>query len=260
MIKGKTVTDGNKAKSAIVFGASGGLGAGCVRALARDWPTVAIVYHRGREKAEALAAELPDSCKGYVVQCDVTDGSSVRRAIAEVNENCGPIGASIYSAGVEIDQPYISETTEEQWQGMFNTEVMGFTRMISAVLPLLRAHGGGVIVAVTSMANTRVIVGDTISAAPKAAIESLCRGIAKEEGRYGIRANTVAPGAMNAGLGEQYMAERWTPEFWEKFRKAIPLRRFGLAEDIGEAAAFFASDRASYLTGQTLIVDGGYTL
>lgn len=254
------MTQANKGKSAIVFGASGGLGAGCVRALARDWPVVAIVYHRGRDKAEALAAELPEGCRGYPVQCDVTDGDSVRRAIADVTENCGPIGAAIYSAGVEIDQPYISETTEEQWQEVFNTEVLGFTRMISAVLPLFRKQGGGVIVAVTSMANRRVIVGDTISAAPKAAIESLCRGIAKEEGRFGIRANTVAPGAMNAGLGEQFMAERWTPEFWENFRKSIPLRRFGLAEDIGEAAAFFASERASYLTGQTLIVDGGYSL
>lgn len=248
------------AKCAIVFGGSGGLGAGCVRALAREWPAVAITYHSSRERAEAVAASLPETCKGYPVYCDVSDATSVSAALAKVVERCGPVGAAVFSAGIAIDQPYISQITEMQWHEVFETETMGFTRVISALIPLFREQGGGNIIAVTSMANTRVIVGDTISAAPKAAIEALCRGIAKEEGRFGIRANTVAPGAMNSGLGEQYMAEKWTPEFWENLRKSIPLRRFGLAEDIGEAAAFFASERASYLTGQTLIVDGGYTL
>lgn len=250
----------NLSKSAIVFGGSGGLGAGCVRALARDWPNVAITYHKGRERAEALAASLPESCRGYPVHCDVSDAASVRAVIEQVSAQCGPLGCAVFSAGYAIDQPYISQISEQQWHVVFETETLGFVRVVSVLLPYFREQGGGNLVAVTSMANTRVIVGDTISAAPKAAIEALCKGIAKEEGRYGIRANTVAPGAMNSGLGEQYIAEKWTPEFWETFRKSIPLRRFGVAEDIGEAAAFFASDRASYLTGQTLIVDGGYTL
>jgi NAD(P)-dependent dehydrogenase (short-subunit alcohol dehydrogenase family) len=247
-------------RSAIVFGGSGGLGAGCVRALARDWPAVAITYRAGRERAEALAASLPETCRGYPVQCDVGDAASVRAAVEETSQVLGPIGCAVFSAGCAIDQPYINQIDEATWREVFETETMGFIRVTAALVPLFRAQGGGNFVAVTSMANTRVIVGDTISAAPKAAIEALCRGIAKEEGRFGIRANSVAPGAMNSGLGEHYIAERMTPEFWESFRKSIPLRRFGLAEDIGEAAAFFASDRASYLTGQTLIVDGGYTL
>lgn len=251
---------GQTGKSAIVFGGSGGLGAGCVRALARDWPTVAITYRNGRERAEAVVASLPEGCRGVAVQCDVGDSVSVTATLKTVAEECGPIGAAVFSAGCAIEQPYINAITEDQWREVFETETMGFIRVSSALIPVFRNQGGGVLIAVTSMANTRVIVGDTISAAPKAAIEALCKGIAKEEGRFGIRANTVAPGAMNSGLGEQYIAEKMTPEFWEGFRKSIPLRRFGLAEDIGEAAAFFASDRASYLTGQTLIVDGGYTL
>lgn len=246
--------------SALVFGGSGGLGAGCVQALAREWPSVAFTYRNGREAAERLAGSLPEGCRGYPLACDVTSSASVEAAVAEVASSCGPIGAVVFSAGVAIDQPYISQITEAQWRDVFETETLGFTRVLSAILPIFRSQGGGSIVAITSMANTRVIVGDTISAAPKAAIEALCRGIAKEEGRYNIRANTVAPGAMNAGLGEQYIAERMTPDFWDNFRKSIPLRRFGTAADIGEAAAFFASGRSSYFTGQTLIADGGYTL
>ncbi|WP_068088901.1 SDR family NAD(P)-dependent oxidoreductase [Novosphingobium rosa] len=247
-------------KCAIVFGGSGGLGAGCVRALARDWAHIVITYRGGREKAEALAASLPETCQGWAVPCDVTDRGSVFAVVEEARARGGAIDTVVWAAGLAIEQPQIGEITEEEWRAVFDAEALGFTRVVSAVLPLYRAQQGGNFVAVTSMANTRVIVGDTISAAPKAAIEALCRGIAKEEGRFGIRANSVAPGAMNAGLGELFIAERMTPEFWEKFRKSIPLRRFGLAGDVGEAAAFFASERASYLTGQTLIVDGGYTL
>lgn len=247
-------------QSAIVFGGSGGLGAGCVRALARDWPAVAIAYRNGKERAEAVASSLSERCHAYPVQCDVSDPESVRRTVAEVNETCGPIGCAVFSAGCAIDQPYINDIAESQWRDVLETETIGFIRIMAALIPQFRDQGGGNIIAVTSMANSRVIVGDTISAAPKAAIEALCKGIAKEEGKYGIRANTVAPGAMNAGLGEQYIAERMSPQFWDNFRKSIPLRRFGLAEDIGEAVAFFASSRASYLTGQSLVVDGGYTL
>ncbi|MES2272281.1 MAG: SDR family oxidoreductase [Pseudomonadota bacterium] len=247
-------------KTALVFGGSGGLGAGCVTALAREWPRVAFTYRSRRDRAHRLIETLPETCKGYALACNVADSASVASVVADVTENCGPIGAVIFAAGCDIDQPYISQISEDQWRDVFETETMGFTRILSAIIPLFRAQGGGSIVAVTSMANRRVIVGDTISAAPKAAIEALCRGIAKEEGRFGIRANSVAPGAMNAGLGEQYIAARMTPEFWEGFRKSIPLKRFGIAADIGEAAAFFCSERASYFTGQTLIADGGYSL
>lgn len=245
---------------AIVFGGTGGLGAGCVTALAREWKTVAIVYHASRDKAEALADGLPTGCRGYPIQCDVRSDASIEAAVARVIADCGPIGAAVFASGVSIDQPYLSRIDQGQWREVLETEVLGFSRVVNALLPGFRERKGGSFVAVTSMANTRYIVGDALSAVPKAAIETYSRGIAKEEGRFGIRSNTVAPGAMNAGLGEQYIAEKFTPEFWEGFRKSIPLREFGDASDIGEAAAFFASPRAKYLTGQTLIVDGGYTL
>lgn len=244
---------------ALVFGGTGGLGSGCVRTLARDWSTVAITYRRARNKAEQLSAELA-SGQGFAVDCDVSDERSVREAIETVTTQRGQIGAVVFACGVAIDQPYISEITEAQWREVIDHELLGFIRVTTAIIPHFRTHGGGSIVAVTSMANTRFIVGDAISAVPKAGIETLSRGIAKEEGRYGIRCNTVAAGAMNAGLGERYIAQKFTPDFWDKFKKSIPLRTFGAAADIGEAVAYFASARAKYVTGQTIVVDGGYTL
>lgn len=91
-------------------------------------------------------------------------------------------------------------------------------------------------------------------------MEALGRAIAKEEGRYGIRANMVAPGIIDAGLGADFLRSLYSPEIWEAQRKRIALQRFGSGEDIAEAVAFLASERAQYMTGQTLIVDGGFSL
>jgi len=95
---------------------------------------------------------------------------------------------------------------------------------------------------------------------PKAGIEALSRAIAKEEGRFGIRANAVAPGIIDAGLGADFLQSLYTPEIWESQRKRIALRRFGHGKDIANAVAFLASGQAEYITGQTLIVDGGFSL
>ena len=102
--------------------------------------------------------------------------------------------------------------------------------------------------------------GDALSAVPKAGIEVLCRAIAREEGRNGIRANSVAPGIIDAGLGSAFMASLYSPEIWQKQRKRVPLKRFGKGEDVASAVAFFASPESSYITGQTIIVDGGMSL
>lgn len=247
-------------RTAMVFGGSGGLGAGCVRALAADWGTVAITYRNSRESAVCLASELPESCTGFPVQCDTSDKASVDAAVDTVISQCGLIGSAVFAVGVAIDQPKIHAISEDVWRLVLETELLGFLRVLGKLLPIYREQGGGNFVAVTSMANTRVIAGDGLSAVPKAGIEILSRQIAKEEGRFNIRCNTVAPGAMNAGMGGEFIANRMSPEFWESFRGNIPMRKFGDASDIGEPVAFLASERAKYLTGQTLIADGGYTL
>jgi 2-hydroxycyclohexanecarboxyl-CoA dehydrogenase len=125
---------------------------------------------------------------------------------------------------------------------------------------VFRAQGGGNFVIVVSVANYCYPPGDALSSVPKAAMEALGRAIAKEEGRFGIRANMVAPGIIDAGLGTAFMGSLYTPEIWDGQRKKIALQSFGEGRDIGEAIAFLASDRARYITGQTLIVDGGFSL
>jgi NAD(P)-dependent dehydrogenase (short-subunit alcohol dehydrogenase family) len=246
--------------AAFVVAATGGLGRACAVALAQDWQGIALGYRSSRAKAEALAAELPAGCEGLPVHCELTDPDSVTNAISQAAGHFGNIGTMVFASGVAIGQPHVSKTTEAEWREVIETEVIGLTRIVSAVLPVFRSQGRGNFVFLVSVANYAYPPGDALSSVPKAAMESLGRAIGKEEGRFGIRANMVAPGIIDAGLGSVFLQELYTPEIWETQRKRVALQSFGQGEDIGNAVAFLASDRARYITGQTLIVDGGFSL
>ena len=244
-------------RAAFVVGGSGGLGSAISRRLAAEWDHVAVGYGRSCDRADALAAELGNAS---AVHCDLGDAASVAESIASVAKVHGGIGTLVFASGVAIGQPFVSKTSEDQWREVLETEVIGLTRVIAATLPLFRAAGGGSFVIIVSVANFSYPPGDALSSVPKAAMESLGRAVAKEEGRYGIRANMVAPGIIDAGLGAEFLTGLYTPEIWETQRKRIALQRFGSGEDIAEATAFLASERSRYITGQTLIVDGGFSL
>jgi NAD(P)-dependent dehydrogenase (short-subunit alcohol dehydrogenase family) len=247
-------------KAAFVVGATGGLGHAACLALAKDWDGVAIGYRSSADKAQAVAASLPDGCEGLPVHCDLADPQSITNSIATARDHFGGIGTMVFASGVAIGQPHVSKISEPEWREVFDTELLGLTRIVSATLPVFRAQGGGNFVIVVSVANYCYPPGDALSSVPKAAMEALGRAIAKEEGRFGIRANMVAPGIIDAGLGTAFMESLYTPEVWDGQRKKIALQSFGEGRDIGEAIAFLASDRARYITGQTLIVDGGFSL
>ncbi len=244
--------------AAFIVGATGGLGSAICRSLAAEWSGVAIGYRSKPDAAEALAAELP--CSTLPVHCDLADASSVTDAIARAAEHFGEIGTMIFASGVDIGQPFVSKIDEAGWRQVIEIELIGFTRIVGATIPHFRRQGHGNFVSVVSVANYAFPPGDALSAVPKAAIEVLGRAIAKEEGRYNIRANMVAPGIIDAGLGAAFLKDLYSPEIWETQRKRIALQRFGSGEDIGEAVAFLASERARYVTGQTIVVDGGFSL
>jgi NAD(P)-dependent dehydrogenase (short-subunit alcohol dehydrogenase family) len=132
--------------------------------------------------------------------------------------------------------------------------------VVHASLPLLRKSHGSVVF-VSSAGLKRFPPGDVLSVAPKGAIEALIRGIAREEGRYGVRANSVAVGVVDAGMFPTLVERGELSQAWiDAAIRNTPLRRFGTAEEIADAVVFLASARARYITGQTLFVDGGYTL
>jgi 2-hydroxycyclohexanecarboxyl-CoA dehydrogenase len=244
--------------AAFVVGGSGGLGSAICRALAADWDDVIIGYRSGAVSAEATAAAIGPHA--HAMRCDLGDSTNVTAAITAAGERYGGIGTMIFASGVPIGQPFVSKITEPAWREVIETEIIGFTRVVAATLPIFRRQGYGNFVAVVSVANYAYPPGDALSSVPKAAIESLGRAIAKEEGRFGIRANMVAPGIIDAGLGAAFLKDLYDPQIWETQRQRVALRRFGSGDEIAEAVTFLASERARYITGQTLIVDGGFSL
>jgi NAD(P)-dependent dehydrogenase (short-subunit alcohol dehydrogenase family) len=250
----------NPRSSALVIGGSGGLGREICRRLALCWPAVFLTYRSRREPAMALCKELSRRCKAECAALDLHSDARIRAVLDEAIAAFGNIGTVIFAAGASILQPYVADITDEQWAEVFQTELVGFTRLVRAALPVFRRQGHGNFVAVVSFATYSFPPGDALSAVPKAGIEMLCRAIAREEGRNGIRANAVAPGIINAGLGEQFQQSLFTPKVWEDQRRRVPLKRFGEAGEVADAVVYLASEQSSYVTGQTIVVDGGLRL
>ncbi|MDB5422801.1 MAG: short-chain dehydrogenase [Phenylobacterium sp.] len=254
------MSDGGQPGAVLVFGGSGGLGRAICTRLADDWPAVAFTYHGDAGRAERLRAELASRCAAAVVRTDVRREEDVEAALALADGMAGGLAGIVFAAGADILQPFVSQIAQEHWSEVIETELLGFIRVVRLAIPILRRRGGGALVTVGSFATLRFPPGDAISAVPKAGMEMLTRAVAREEGRYGIRANTVAPGIIDAGIGERVQGKVFTPEVWADQKRRVPLQRFGQAADVAEAVAFLASPRSSYISGQTLVVDGGLHL
>lgn len=246
--------------AALVVGGSGGLGEGISRSLAHAGCDVALTYYSQREKSLRIAHDL--EMLGRKASChrvDLSEPISASDLIAEVLGQHGRIHTLVYSNGADISMTYVADIDPAEWVKTINIELHGFFSMIKAVLPVMREGGGGSIVAVTSAGIHRHPPLDILSVAPKASIESMIRGIAREEGRFGIRANSVAPGVIDGGLFDR-LRTRVRPEVVQAMQRNTALRRFGTVDEVAKVVVFMASENASYVTGQHLCVDGGYAV
>lgn len=246
---------------ALVVGGSGGIGSAIARGLAERGVPLAITYRHNEERATAVADAIEASggtCS--VHQVDLGDLDSVQACLDALVAGHGAVHTIAHAAGTHIDQPYISRVTPEQWRNTMDWDVNGFFHVVHAALPHLRASRGS-IVFISSSGLRRFPPGDVLSVAPKGAIEALIRGLAREEGRHGVRANSVAVGVVDAGMFPRLIERGELTQTWvDAAMRNTPLRRFGTPEEIADAVVFLASHRARYITGQTLFVDGGYTL
>jgi short-subunit dehydrogenase len=247
--------------AALVTGGSGGIGTAIALLLAVRGSDVAITYRSNETAAGAVVATIAGSGRqATAVALDLTDAEATAEAVADVVETFGGLHTLIHAAGPHIPQVHLSTVDPATYATHLLEEAAGFFNVVHASLPHLRAAEGS-IVAITTAATERYPVRDGLSSGTKGAVEQVVRAICAEEGRFGVRANSVGPGMLTDGMAARLMASGDLDDAaLEVTRANIALRRFGTATDVAEAACFLASDRARFISGQHLCVDGGYSV
>jgi NAD(P)-dependent dehydrogenase (short-subunit alcohol dehydrogenase family) len=245
--------------AAVVIGGSGGLGRVICERLAAHGSDVALSYRRNAEAAgEVCEVVRRVGRRALAGRVDLGDRASAEALFAAVVSELGRVHTIVFAAGVDIPMVHANAIEPDDWARTIEAELSGFYHVATAGLPRMRDQGGS-IVAVTSAGIRRHPPLDVLSAVPKAGVEALIRAIAREEGRFGIRANAVAPGVVEAGHFH-HVAEQLTPEFIEAMKRNTALRRLGTAREVADAVVFLASSASGYTTGQSLAVDGGYSV
>jgi len=242
-------TEGRKV--ALVTGAARGIGLATARKfLAEGWK-VALLDIDGDNLHRTMAA-LADPNHTLELVCDVALPDQVAAAVDKVRARFGRLDALVNNAGVAVFKPVL-DTTIPEWSRVMDVNLSGPFYTTLASVPLLSARGGA-IVNITSISGLR---GSTMRVAygtSKAALAHLTKQLAAELAEVKIRVNAVAPGPVETAMAKAVH----TPAVRADYRDSIPLGRYGLEEELAEAIYFLCSDKASYITGQTLAVDGGF--
>ncbi|MDP9140112.1 MAG: SDR family oxidoreductase [Pseudomonadota bacterium] len=242
----------------LVFGGSGGIGQEVAKSFGRAGSDVAIVYRSKQEVAEKVAAEISSGGrKSTIHAADVRESAQVAAAVQAAIKAHGRIHTVVWAAGPVVEQVHLADTSEELWRKSVDIEVHGFFNAMKATIPHLRAQGGGSYVHLGSAGQAWWPAKDGLSVAPKAANEALVQGIAKEEGKYNIRANSILVGVIEAGMFLELLKRGVFDQAWtEETQKLLCIKRWGKPEEIGSAAVFLATN--GYVTGQQINVSGGF--
>lgn len=234
---------------ALVTGGSGGIGAAICRRLAAEGRHVLVHAHRNLEAARALAAQIAGAGgSAEALAFDVSDAPAARAALEAVLEH-GPVQILVNNAGIHDDAAFPG-MSESQWRRVIDVSLHGFFNVTQPLLlPMIRTRWGRVISmsSVSAQAGNR---GQVNYAAAKGALLSATRALALELGRRGVTVNAVAPGLIDTAMSAGAFPE-------ETVRQLVPLQRAGTAEEVAELVAFLASERAGYITGQTIPINGG---
>jgi gluconate 5-dehydrogenase len=247
-------------KVAVITGASSGLGADAARAYAQQGADVALLARR-KEKLDAVVKEIQDAGhKAIAVQCDVSKEESVKSAVAEVLRQYGKIDILLNNAGVAFAGS-VENMTVEQWDIAMDINVKGIFLMCKYVLPQMKEHKYGHIV---NIASVNAVVADKPAAltrhaynASKAAVLGLTKGMAASYAQYGITVNAVGPGLFESEMTAETLFKH--EAFMNMYNSLCPASRPGARGELNGPVLFFSSDACSYVNGQFLVVDGGFT-
>ncbi|ARS29491.1 SDR family NAD(P)-dependent oxidoreductase [Sphingomonas sp. KC8] len=245
---------------ALVIGGSGGIGRAICAKLAAAGSDVVLTYRSDQAAAEAAAETVRAHGRSATTYALSTENNAVVDTVcAEIISDHRRIHTVVNAAGSHISMKYIADIGPGEFRQVMDADTNGYFNIVHALLPHMR-HAGGSFVTISTTGLLRWPAKDALSVVPKAAIDALMTGIAREEGRNGIRANTVALGLIDAGLFRKLIGVAYDDKYIDAAIRNSALKRLGTADEVAEAVLFFASHRARFVTGQTLTLDGGYSL
>jgi 2-hydroxycyclohexanecarboxyl-CoA dehydrogenase len=259
-----------KGKSVIVTGGGSNIGRGIALAFAREGAHVTIAeIDPGQGGKVVEEARKAGAASAAVVATDVTRWESVQAMVREVEGRAGAVDVLVNNVGWTLDRLFV-EKERAEWEKEVQINLWGMINCTRAVLDGMIARKGGVIVSLGSDAGRMGEFREAVYGACKAGVIALTKSVAREVGRHGIRLNVVCPGMTMPASEEDFGSlsmwaaesnKAWgTADMQARIAKAYPLRRIGKPEDVAGAVVFLASDAASFITGQTLSVSGGYTM
>lgn len=239
-------------KSALVTGASRGIGRSIALQLAEEGYNVVVNYAGSKEKAEAVVEEI--KAKGvdsFAIQANVADADDVKAMIKEVVSQFGSLDVLVNNAGITRDN-LLMRMKEQEWDDVIDTNLKGVFNCIQKATPQMLRQRSGAIINLSSVVGAVGNPGQANYVATKAGVIGLTKSAARELASRGITVNAVAPGFIVSD-----MTDALSDELKEQMLTQIPLARFGQDTDIANTVAFLASDKAKYITGQTIHVNGG---
>lgn len=245
-----------RGKTAFVTGAFGDLGRHFAVTLARAGARVALAGRRLAEGEKLAKAIRDENGEAVVVKLDVADPASVAGAIAQAAEALGPIKIVVNNAGVAVTKPAL-EWSDEDWRSVIDVNLTGAWRVAQAAARHMKEHGqGGSIINIASILGLRVAAQVPAYAASKAGLIHLTEALALELARHRIRVNALAPGYIETDINRAFFAS----EAGQTLIKRVPQRRLGKPEHLDGPLLLLASDASEFMTGATLVVDGGHTV
>jgi NAD(P)-dependent dehydrogenase (short-subunit alcohol dehydrogenase family) len=246
---------------ALVAGGSGGIGAAITRALAAAGSDVVFSYYRNGDAAAEVQKSVAGSGRRIEsVQLALEHPQSVAKLLTDLRGRYGKIHSVIYAAGPSLPINFVGEITPQDWATTFNLDTHACFNLVHAALPLLKEQKFGSITAVTTTQYARHVPMSVLSSAPKAAIESMLQVVAKEYGRFGVRANSVRSGWLAGGKLADGIGGQVQDKAMKAITSQIPLGALGAPADVANAVVFLSSRQARYITGDALTVDGGWRL
>jgi len=239
-------------KVALVTGAARGIGlATAKRFLAEGWRVALLDIEN--DLLQGAVADIANPEHTLALHCDVSDANAVAAAIGMVDKRFGRLDALVNNAGVAVFAPLL-ETPDADWNRILAVNLTGPLLCTKAAASLMREHGGGAIVNITSISAVRASTLRSAYGTSKAGLAHLTKQLAVELASLGIRVNAVAPGPVDTAMAKAVH----TADIRADYHDAIPLNRYGLEEELAEAIFFLSCERSSYITGQILAVDGGF--